>query len=212
MEKQQIFELMGKVMADINPIAKASRNKEQGFDYRGIDDIYNALHAIFAKHGVFVTKEIIASQRMERTTTRGTTMYVSIVDYRFWFNAPDGSRVSTEERGEAMDSGDKASGKSASIAMKYALMHSLLIPTKEEKDPDASSHEPTMPQPKAAPEQSNTIIPIELQAKIVNAPAGTTREQFSKLYTAHVKQPYAAGLSQLIAAELEKRGLKPAAK
>ena len=65
-------------------------------------------------------------------------------------------------------------------------------------------------QPKASPQApaQPAFVPQELHEKIVGAPTGTTREQFAKLYTQHIKQPYSGAMSQLIADELEKRGLK----
>ena len=44
-----------------------------------------------------------------------------------------------------MDSADKGMNKAMSIALKYALMQMLLIPTKEEKDPDADTPPETRP-------------------------------------------------------------------
>ena len=40
-----------------------------------------------------------------------------------------------------MDSGDKGMNKAMSIALKYALFQLFTIPTKEDKDPDATSYE-----------------------------------------------------------------------
>ncbi len=45
-----------------------------------------------------------------------------------------------------MDSGDKASNKALSIAMKYALLQVFCIPTEDAKDPDADSPKP-LPKP-----------------------------------------------------------------
>ena len=134
------------VMSEVEAIGKDRSNKEQGFKYRGIDDMYNALHRLFVKHGMYVTSEIISAHREQRVTQRGGTMMYSIIDFRFHFTSTDdGSSTAMEVRGEGMDSGDKASNKAFSIALKYALMALFLIPTEDQEDPDASTPEPSMP-------------------------------------------------------------------
>ena len=45
--------------------------------------------------------------------------------------------------GEGMDSGDKASNKAMSVALKYACFQLFMIPTEEMVDPDAETHEVT---------------------------------------------------------------------
>jgi hypothetical protein len=42
-----------------------------------------------------------------------------------------------------MDSGDKASNKAMSVAMKYAMFQMFMIPTEEMVDPDGESHDVT---------------------------------------------------------------------
>jgi hypothetical protein len=70
---------------------------------------------------------------------------------QFHFYCIDGSNVSTTVIGEAMDSGDKATNKAMSIALKYALLQALLIPTEDEKDPDLKTLEPLKPSKNEAP-------------------------------------------------------------
>jgi len=126
-------------MADVEAIGKNRKNLEQKYSYRGIDDIYNSLHPIFARHGVFVTCETIDIQRTERTTQKGSLLQVVYGRYRVTFHAEDGTSVSLETCAEAMDSGDKATNKASSAALKYALMQTLLIPTEEVKDSEADT-------------------------------------------------------------------------
>ena len=49
-----IYQAMAEILAEIPSIGKDNKNKEQGFKYRGIDDVYNALHPLLAKHKVFM--------------------------------------------------------------------------------------------------------------------------------------------------------------
>ena len=127
------------VMAEIGFIEK----NQQGYDFkfRGIDDFYKALYPLFVKHGIFITSEILKHQREERVTSKGRTLLYSIIDVKFTFHCEDDSTVSCVITGEGMDSGDKATNKAMSIALKYALMQMFLVPTEELKDPDSESHQ-----------------------------------------------------------------------
>ena len=141
-----IYKQIAKVMADVGPIAKEQTNVQQGFKFRGVDDIYNALHSVLATHGVFTVPKILGRTRSEVVNSKGTKGQHVITNFSFRFYAEDGSFVDAETDGEAIDwGGDKASNKAASIAHKYALLQVFCIPTKEEKDPDEHSHADLMP-------------------------------------------------------------------
>lgn len=129
------------VMSEISPVQKDKRNKQQGFDYRGIDDVYNELHSAMAKHKIFTTSEIIQRIREERQARSGGTLLYTTLRICYTFHAPDGSSVTTTVDGEGMDSGDKSSNKAMAVAHKYALLQIFMIPTQETKDSDAEHHE-----------------------------------------------------------------------
>lgn len=137
----QIFKAMAAVMADMEAIGKDQKNQQQGFKYRGIDQVYNALHPLLAKHKIFTTPEVLEKQRDERVNKNGTVLaFVSLrIKYTFW--CEDGSSVSCIVEGEGMDSGDKASNKAMAIGHKYALLQTFCIPTEDMDDPDAEVHE-----------------------------------------------------------------------
>lgn len=126
-------------MADVEAVGKNRKNQSQGYAYRGIDDMYNSLHPIFAKHRIFVTCDTINLERHQHTNAKGTVMQIVYGTYRVTFHAEDGSSVSVTCAGEAMDSGDKATNKASSAALKYALMQTLLIPTEDAKDSEVDS-------------------------------------------------------------------------
>lgn len=132
-----IHKQMAAIMADIGHIAKDKKNAQQGFMFRGIDDVYNALHGCMAKHGVFTTSDVLDIQRSEKPTKNGGSMQVVIATMAYTFHAEDGSSVRTVVIGEGMDSGDKASNKAMAIAHKYALLQAFMVPTQEQIDPDA---------------------------------------------------------------------------
>lgn len=136
-----IYESLNKVMAQIGAIGKNSKNSSQGFMYRGIDAVMNALQPALIENKVFVVPEVIEQTREERVNSKGTTLIYSIAKTKYRFFAEDGTFVEATVIGEGMDSGDKSMNKAMSVAFKYACFQVLCIPTEEMVDPDAESHE-----------------------------------------------------------------------
>jgi hypothetical protein len=91
------------------------------------------------KYGLFITPEVIDHKREERQTASGGRLLYSILTMRYTMYAPDGSSVAAVVIGEGMDSGDKASNKAMSVAMKYAMFQLFCIPTEEMVDPDSET-------------------------------------------------------------------------
>lgn len=140
-----IYESITKIMEDIPAIGKDQTNKTQGFKYRGIDDVMNALQPLLSKNKVFIVPQILEQNREERTTNKGGNLIYSICKIKYIFYAEDGTSVEAITIGEGMDSGDKATNKAMAIAMKYALFQVFCIPTEEMKDPDGETPEGSKP-------------------------------------------------------------------
>lgn len=138
-----IYESISAVMKDIGAVGKNSRNEQQKFMFRGIDDVMNSLNPALIKNKVFIVPQIIDQKREERMTSKGGTLIYSICTVKYTFFAEDGSSIEAVVIGEGMDSGDKATNKAMSIAFKYACFQVFCIPTEEmkESDPDNECHE-----------------------------------------------------------------------
>lgn len=149
-ETKKIYGAIAAMLNDMDAIGKDKKNQAQGFMYRGIDQVFNAVHPLFAKHKVFPTCEILSREVTERQSTKGGVLFYVNLKARYTFHAEDGSCVATEAWGEAMDSGDKASNKAMSVAYKYAMFQLLCIPT-EAVDPDSQVHEVEPAKPAAKP-------------------------------------------------------------
>ena len=161
-----IYESIAAVMTDIGAVGKNSKNQQQGFMFRGIDAVMNALSPALIKNKVFVVPEIIDQTREERQSSRGGNLIYSICKVKYTFYAEDGSSICAVVIGEGMDSGDKATNKAMSIAFKYACFQVFCIPTEEMQDPDAECHEvkPREQKPKEEVVEDKVISAVQLKA------------------------------------------------
>lgn len=130
------------ITAEIGSIGKNKKNQQQGYSFRGIDDLMNTLHPLFAKYGVVVVPEVLESTREERVTAKGAALISAILRVRYHFTAMDGSEVCATVIGEGMDSGDKASNKALAVAYKYACFQVFCIPTEEVSAADPDNYTP----------------------------------------------------------------------
>lgn len=137
----EIFKKIPEVMAEIGAIGKTRNNPQQGYKFRGIDEVYNAVNAALSKHGIFCAPTVLSMSREERQTKTGGTLLYTILNIKYTFYASDGSFFDCVTVGEAMDSGDKSCNKAMSAAQKYAFFQVFSIPTEEHKDTELESHE-----------------------------------------------------------------------
>ena len=141
-EKPFIYQAITKVMEEVGCVGKNQKNQQQGFMFRGIDAVMNAIYPALVKNKVFIVPEVLEHEREERKTKSGTNMIYSICKIRYTFFAEDGSSVSAVVIGEGMDTGDKATNKAMAIAFKYACFQVFCIPTEEMKGQDPDSEVP----------------------------------------------------------------------
>lgn len=199
-EKKNIFETINVVMEEIGAVGKNSRNEQQKYMYRGVDDVMNALNPAFIKHKLLMVPEVVSQKREERQTANGKNIIYSVLSVKYTFYAEDGSSIYTIVPGEGMDSGDKASNKAMSSAFKYACFQTFCIPTEEMKDPDAETPPPSTPV-YATDQMRDTFLaeckrigkPAKVILKIIGAPslAELTVKQFETAMMNFKKTPSA---------------------
>jgi broad-specificity NMP kinase len=118
-------------------IAKSHKNEQQGFAYRGIDDVLNRMAHHLVEANLVIVPRVLSREVQERLNSRGNPLiYVTLtVEYSI-MSTVDGSSVQCVTVGEAMDSGDKATNKAMSAAYKYAAFQAFSIPTEGDNDAD----------------------------------------------------------------------------
>ncbi|CAK8737092.1 hypothetical protein SODG_000813 [Sodalis praecaptivus] len=161
----KVYSAISNVARDLaaTGIKKEGKNSQQGFKFRGIDQVYTALAPVLAKYGLVILPRIVERTMTERATRQGGVLFYVTVKAEFDFVATeDDSKHTVTTYGEAMDSGDKATNKAMSIAYKYAAFQAFCIPTEETAiDADAEVHEVASHTPddilKAFTEQAMTV-------------------------------------------------------
>lgn len=141
---KNVYQLIAEVASEIahEGISKSRKNQQQGYSFRGIDDVYNALAPIIAKHGLVILPRCLSRELLERQTMKGGVLFYVTVEAEFDFvSSHDGSRHTVKTYGEAMDSADKATNKAMSAAYKYAAFQTFCIPTEGDNDADAVTHQ-----------------------------------------------------------------------
>jgi hypothetical protein len=140
-DQQSIYQLLSEVMGEVQSIGKNSRNSQQGYAFRGVDDVVNVVGPAFRRHGIVgpVPHASTAGYRDVRTANDKASREVTVmVTYRFY--GPAGDYLECQVPGESMDVGDKGTPKAMSVAYRIALLQVLNIPT-DSPDPDSESYE-----------------------------------------------------------------------
>lgn len=135
-DKETVHEAWNAVMRDVQAIRKDSVNKQQNFNFRGVDAVMNAVGPVLRNHGVIVVP--VASEAHYRDVTYGskdTKAREATVLVTYQVFGPAGDSFTMQVPAEALDSGDKATAKAMSVAYRTVLLQSLTIPT-DDPDPD----------------------------------------------------------------------------
>ena len=130
---------MIQVSTDVGHVAKTGKNTHQGFNFRGIDAVVNALSPHLRANGIIVTPTVLNYEYNQIEVGQNKSlMGHARIEVRYSFT--DGTdTIATVVAGEAMDSGDKATAKAMSVAFRTALLQTFCLPT-DEKDPDEDTY------------------------------------------------------------------------
>jgi hypothetical protein len=175
----KIYQAINAVQAELSTtgITKDRTNSQgSGYKFRGIDDVYNAISPLLAKHGLCILPRVLTRECVERSSKAGAALFYVTVEVEFDFvAAEDGSKHTVKTFGEAMDSGDKATNKAMSAAYKYAAFQAFSIPTESDNDADATTH---VVQSQLAPKVTDATINALLDDIAESNTHGDLREAF----------------------------------
>jgi hypothetical protein len=145
-EMKHVYQAINAVTAAMasEGLPKARRNDQQGYRFRGIDDVYCAISSKLADAKLCILPRVLDRTMTERPTKSGGISTYVVLTVAFDFvSAVDGSMHTITTMGEAMDTADKATNKAMSAAMKYACLMAFQIPTEGDNDADAHHIEPS---------------------------------------------------------------------
>lgn len=142
----KVYQAIGAVSQAMSAqgISKARNNASQGYKFRGIDDVLNALSGALVAAGLVILPRCTERTVAERQTAKGGALFNVVCRVEFdLVSTEDGSKHTVCTYGEAMDSADKATNKAMSAAYKYLALLVFCIPTEASADTDAdfSTHE-----------------------------------------------------------------------
>lgn len=140
-EDAAVHTLLAEASARIGAVGKHDRNTHQGFAFRGIDAVVNAVGPVFRELGIVPVPVVgdVAYEVVE-TGAKRTPMTACRVRVSYAFYGPRGDYLVALVAAEAFDSGDKATAKAMSVAFRTALLQVLCLPT-DEPDPDSHTYE-----------------------------------------------------------------------
>lgn len=145
------------VMDEVREVRKGDRNSQQGYQFRGVDAVVNAVGPALRRHGVLVMPLTERADWRDVATSTGKASRECTVTVRYRFYGPAGDHLDAVVPGEAMDFGDKGSPKAMSVAFRTALLQGLALPT-DAPDPDSVSYE------RGAPAEANAHTARALDA------------------------------------------------
>ena len=199
-----VQEAIRRVMVDaaIIGVGKTGYNKDQDYNFRGIDDVMNTLSPILAKHGVVILPTVGKMRFDHRTTKSGSTMTHAIITVHYKICGPRGDSVRARMVGTGADISDKYTNKALSAAYKYLLGEVFAIRNIGMQDGDFETpsieprgeetyrqrREPTNPNAAAPPMQEGQPRPnADLLEKITAYArrAGVSLEQFTAQFRAN---------------------------
>lgn len=128
---KRLSQAMGKVKA----VALDGNNTFHHYRYPTIAQVRARAGEALAEAGITLIPSVTRIGRTARTTDKGKTTNVTVVELAITISSPDGSCV-VNWVGESEDLTDKSVPKALSAAMKSFLLNLLLIPVGEEENDD----------------------------------------------------------------------------
>lgn len=130
-DRPHIFEAICNVKDEINKqgVSKWRENRQQGFNYRGVDDALNAFSGPFARNKILTTPVFETTLRGDMKTKNSSVSHVVVSCVCTLLSMEDGSSITVGPfEGEATDSLDKATTKATSVALRNLLFMTFTVP------------------------------------------------------------------------------------
>lgn len=166
-----VHRCLNAAMRAVTFLGKGEVNSAPGqgnYRYRGIDQVINALGPQFRRFHLVVvprvtdreqTLVVVGAKRSEMASVRVT------VEYTIY--GPQGDSIVGGASGEAFDSGDKATSKAMSVALRTFLLQVFALPT-DDPDPDSTSYERASSAPQGPARVENLTTRLQTAGRAEN--------------------------------------------
>lgn len=136
-----VYQVIANVIRDMDAVSKSQTNAQQGWAFRGIEDITAALKEQLGKHGLVLIPKV-RKVDYELLTVNGKPWREATVTMTWKAYGPAGDSLTIGPIiGKGRDNSDKDVSKAMSIAFKYALLQTFCISDPTSQDPDREKHE-----------------------------------------------------------------------
>lgn len=135
-----IVKALNSVSKEVGAVRKEDFNQVQRFNFRGVDAVVNAVYPFFVKHGISYIPVVESAEYQQVPARNGGALTSVRLLVKAIFTHTSGESIEARVAAEAFDSGDKATAKAMSVAMRTALLQVLCLPT-DEPDPDHFNYE-----------------------------------------------------------------------
>lgn len=146
MSTEQVYSAWTAALEQVRAVPKGDVNQGEGFKYRSIDAVMNAVHGALAAHSLAIIPETAAQTRTEVQSRRGAAGAHLVMDVTFRVIHASGESFTAQVTGEATDYQGRCTSKAYTMALKTFLLQALCIPLVGE-DPDGEQIDEVAPPP-----------------------------------------------------------------
>jgi hypothetical protein len=178
-----VIEAIARVMADMKGVGKDQQNRDQGYSFRGIEDVTATLQPVLGKHCVVIVPHEIDHRRESFTVKSGATWTDDFIKISYSIYGPGGATDMIEAGpflGVGRDNSDKGANKARSMAYKYMLTEVFCIGDKKD---DADGETPPAEDPFVTEEMVQRFYLVAAKADLderdVRALAGWVKGDLS---------------------------------
>lgn len=144
MSTEQVYSAWTAALEQVRAVPKGDVNQGEGFKYRSIDAVMNAVHGALAAHSLAIIPEAAAQTRTEVQSRRGAAGAHLVMDVTFRVIHASGEAFTAQVTGEATDYQGRCTSKAYTMALKTFLLQALCIPLVGE-DPDGEQVDEVAP-------------------------------------------------------------------
>lgn len=142
------------VMCECGVIIKDGYNQEGDFTFASAFSVVTKVREAFIKNGIIPEPELFLEQFEKITNKSGDQAFLAVVKSKIrLIDTDSGESIATEGFGSAIAASDKVVMMAETAAVKYAYLHGLGIPTKD--DPERSNQSESFFKQKQKANQSN---------------------------------------------------------